>query len=68
MGQTIRESDVDVDEIRRKLTPQHVDYALSYVEALERVLAPLREGYPDGTSPEVLRALFVMKHALEDAF
>lgn len=67
MSMTIRESDVDVDEIRSKLTPKRLDEALEHLDSVMLALWPLRRGYQEGCSPEVLRALFLVQCALEDA-
>lgn len=67
MSKTIRESRVDVDEIRATLTPQNVEDALEAVRDAQRALLPLKRGYSEGASPEILRALDIVEEALEEA-
>jgi hypothetical protein len=67
MANEVRENDVDVDEIRQKLTPQRVDAALGHINDAVLELWPLKEGYAEGTSPEILRALFIVQEALEES-
>jgi len=67
MSTTIREDDIDVNEIHEKLTPQAVDEALGALNVAMLAMFPLKAGYPEGTSPAVLRALFIVQQALEEA-
>lgn len=67
MATMIRETDIDVQELRDKLSPQHIDEALEHANGLMQALWPLKTGYPEGSSPEILRAVFLVQQALEDA-
>jgi len=62
-----REDDVDIEVMRERLTPQRIDDALGHLAELEQVLAPLQPRTEDEFLHDVLRALKIVRDALEDA-
>lgn len=67
MANRVSENDVDVAEIREKLTPIQAEDALSYLNEAAAIMQPLRKGYPKGHSPEILRALQMVIDAMAEA-
>jgi hypothetical protein len=66
MSMTVRENDVDLDALPKvpKFARQR---ALAHLTIAQRMLAPLRKGFPEGTSPTILRAIQIAIDALEDS-
>jgi hypothetical protein len=64
----IREADIDVDEIRA-LPKEELWKAMAGINIAILALFPLRNSpvYPEGCSPEVIRALYVAEDALREA-
>lgn len=68
MSLIVRESDVDLDVMRARVTPQHMDDALECVQNALRALQGLEtyKGEGEGTH-ETIRALYVVRDAIKDA-
>jgi len=67
MSRTIREDDMDVAELRSKVLPSNMDEARGLVENALHELRELEEGYEEGTSPEITRALELVIDVLDEA-
>jgi hypothetical protein len=66
MSLIVRESQIDFDQLEERVTPAYAQGALAHVRAAEEYLSGLRRTGDPGTH-ELLRALILVRNALEDA-
>jgi hypothetical protein len=69
MSRIIREDDIVVSDIKKALTERTLQVAHNRVQAVIEMLAPLRsaEDSSPTVTPEIIRALRVVRDALNDA-
>lgn len=62
----VRESEIDVAALAT-LRESARQSAIAHLAVARGLLAPLREGFSEGTSPEILRAIGMAINAIEES-